>query len=145
MYGARSIQAPDPQYAPMLSAEAESATSGALPPRIAAMILSSLIPPTLSTVTFGYFFSKAAMFWLKTPSSRFVNPLQTVTVAGSFLSNVWASPELPESPPPHAASATDAPTAARIAASPVPRLPSSLNLVTSSSRVAAAHSHSRKQ
>ena len=38
----------------MLSVLKDCTTSGALPPRIAAMILSSLIPPTLLTVIHGY-------------------------------------------------------------------------------------------
>ena len=37
----------------MLSEEKECATSGALPPRIAATILSSFTPPTTFTRTFG--------------------------------------------------------------------------------------------
>ena len=38
---------------PALSAVNDCATSGALPPRMAAMILSSLTPPTILTVDVG--------------------------------------------------------------------------------------------
>jgi hypothetical protein len=56
----------------VLSVENEIATSGALPPRIAAMILSSLTAPTLLTVIHGYLAWKSFRTPSSTPSSRLV-------------------------------------------------------------------------
>ena len=117
MYGVRSIQPPDEQKAPVLSVLNESVTSGALPPRSAATILSSLTLPTLSTETFGFCFSNLSMIELKTSSSRPVKPLQIVRSYCLSGSKVCASPELELvelSSPPQAASPSAAATAAEI-------------------------------
>src|SRR3954451_9606674 len=82
MRGPRSAHAPDPQKLPVLSVENDCAMSGALPPRIAATILSSLIPPTVLTFTPGCARSKPATTPLMIFSSRWVKPTQSVTVAG---------------------------------------------------------------
>src|SRR3954454_16509548 len=102
MYGARSTQAPEPQNAPELSAVKDWATSGALPPRLAAMILSSLMPPTTRTFTPGFCFSNPLTVSLKTFSSRSVNPTQSVMSAGSSLAGLEAAgvPALSPPPPP---------------------------------------------
>ena len=106
----RSIQPPDEQKAPVLSVLNESVTSGALPPRSAATILSSLTLPTLSTVTFGFCFSKSSMTPLKTSSSRPVKPVHSVIVTGlpSYLAAALSPPPESSSPPmqPDAPSAT---------------------------------------
>ena len=78
----RSIQPPDEQNAPVLSALNDCTTSGALPPRIAAMILSSLMPPTVLTLMSGVRASKSSTACLITPSSRAVKPTQSVMFAG---------------------------------------------------------------
>src|SRR5689334_11797276 len=83
MRGARSVHAPDEQKLPVLSVEKDWATSGALPPRIAATILSSLIPPMVLTLTPGCARSKSATTPLMVLSSRAVKPTQRVTVAGA--------------------------------------------------------------
>ena len=57
-------------------ASKECATSGALPPRIAATILSSEIPPTTFTWMSGCVFSKSAITSFMTPSSRSVKPFR---------------------------------------------------------------------
>src|SRR4051812_20325962 len=62
----------------------ELATSGALPARIAATILSSLIDPATSTVTFGCALSYSAATFLKTLSSRALQPTQTVSLVGAL-------------------------------------------------------------
>ena len=54
MYGPRSIQAPDEVKAPTFDDVNELTTSGALPPRMAAMIWSSFTEPRTVTVTFGW-------------------------------------------------------------------------------------------
>src|SRR3954468_8572255 len=105
MYGLRLTQAPEPQNAPELSAVNDCATSGALPPRLAAMILSSLMPPTTRTFTPGWSASKSFTASLKTLSSRWVKPTHSVMLAGSslagaFFAGVLASPEPPPPPEP---------------------------------------------
>src|SRR3954471_8470141 len=82
MRGPRSVHAPDPQKLPVLSVENDCAMSGALPPRMAATILSSLIPPTVFTFTPGCARSKPATTPLMIFSSRWVKPTHSVTVAG---------------------------------------------------------------
>src|SRR3954447_26996821 len=88
MYGARSIHAPEPQNAPALSAENDWATSGAFPPRLAATILSSLMPPTTLTWTPAFSASKSFTTPLITPSSRCVKPTHSVMSAGSSLAGL---------------------------------------------------------
>jgi hypothetical protein len=61
----------------------ELTTSGAVPARIAATILLSLIEPTTLTVTFGLFLSYSATTCLKTPSSRALQPTQIVSFVGA--------------------------------------------------------------
>ena len=102
MYGARSIQAPEPQKAPVLSDEKESATSGALPPRIAATILSSFTPADAVDVDVRVQLLEGLDQLVEDADLALpgVNPLQTVTVAGSFVSNVCAVPSEPPPPPP---------------------------------------------
>jgi hypothetical protein len=68
------IQAPDEQNAPVLSVENECATSGELPPRAAAMILSSSTLPSTFTVILGFCLWKSATTPLITFSSRSENP-----------------------------------------------------------------------
>src|SRR3954465_708269 len=92
MYGLNPIQPPEPQNAPVLSAVNDCATSGELPPRMAAMILSSLMPPTTLTVIHGCVRWKAATVCLITPSSRSVKPFHSVIVTGLWL--VLAPPPL---------------------------------------------------
>src|SRR5919201_49546 len=126
MYGLRSIQPPEEQKAPVLSAVNDCAASGALPPRIAAMILSSLIPPTLLTVIHGWVAWKAATAWLTTPSSRLVKPFHNVMVTGLWLAVVPAACVLVDDlspPPPHAASARAAENAAAAAMRRMPKAP----------------------
>src|SRR3954451_15176051 len=107
MLGLRSIQAPVPEKLPRLSVVNDSATSGALPPRIACTILSSLTPPMLLTVMFGWALWKSAMTESRTPFSRLVKPLQSLIVTGLLSSAVAAGVPPPPppllSPPPHAA------------------------------------------
>src|SRR4051795_8632903 len=83
MRGARSVHAPEAQKLPVLSVEKDWATSGALPPRIAATILSSLMPPMVLTFTPGCARSKSATTPLIALSSRAVKPTHSVTVAGA--------------------------------------------------------------
>ena len=98
----------------MLSAVNDCATSGELPPRMAAMILSSLTPPTTLTVIHGCDWWKASTACLTTPSSRLVNPFQRVIVTGVRLAAVVPPLALPvvvdllSPPPPQAPSATAA-------------------------------------
>jgi hypothetical protein len=66
------------------------ATSGDFPPRLAAMILSSLMPPTTFTVTPGFFASKPVTTLLMTRSSRAVKPTHSVRWAGSSLAALAA-------------------------------------------------------
>src|SRR3954452_4384091 len=123
MRGPRSAHAPDPQKLPVLSVENDCAMSGALPPRIAATILSSLIPPTVLTFTPGCARSKPATTPLMVFSSRWVKPTQRVTVAGLSCASAPVPPaavdaapgadELDEDgppllPPPHAATTSAA-------------------------------------
>src|SRR6185312_6468851 len=81
--GPRSVHAPDAQKLPVLSVEKDWAMSGALPPRIAATILSSLMPPMVLTFTPGFACSKRATTPLMILSSRCVKPTHSVTVAGA--------------------------------------------------------------
>ena len=105
----------------MLSVENDRATSGALPPRIAATILSSLMPPTLLTFTPGFACSNRATTPLMIFSSRCVNPTHSVTVAGASgfsaalpeaaAEDVGAAPDEDEELeplPPHAAASSAA-------------------------------------
>ena len=69
MYELRLIHAPVPQYSPVLSEEPDWATSGALPPRIAARIFWSLTPPTTVTWIDGCVFSNCAITFFTTVSS----------------------------------------------------------------------------
>src|SRR5215471_10975453 len=80
--GARSIHAPVPQYTPTFADVKELTTSGALPDRIAAVILSSLIEPTTSICTFGCAFWYSATTLLNSLSSRALQPTQTVSFVG---------------------------------------------------------------
>src|SRR4051794_527036 len=119
MLGLRSIQPPDEQNAPVLSALKDCTASGALPPRIAAMILSSLTAPTVLTVMFGCALWNAATASLTTPSSRCSNPTQNVMVTGSWLLVALDPPPLDalsSPPPPHAPSASVTSTIDAVAA-----------------------------
>src|SRR3954463_4417501 len=79
--GFRSIHAPELQYLPTFADVNELTTSGTLPLRIAAVILSSLIPPTTFTVTSGCFLSYSATRLLNALSSRALQPTQTVMLS----------------------------------------------------------------
>src|SRR5690348_15119017 len=68
----------------------ELATSGALPARIAATILSSLIDPTTLTLTFGCALAYSAATPLKTLSSRALQPTHTVSFVGALFFAVAA-------------------------------------------------------
>ena len=57
----------------------ELTTSGALPPRSAAMILSSLMPPTTLTSTAAFLRSYSATTFLNSLSSRALQPTHTVS------------------------------------------------------------------
>ena len=57
----------------------ELTTSGELPPRSAAMILSSLMPPTTSTSTAAFLRSYSAATFLNSLSSRALHPTHTVS------------------------------------------------------------------
>ena len=119
----------------MLSVLNESVTSGALPPRSAATILSSLTLPTLSTLTFGFCCSKSLMIPSRTSSSRPVKPLHIVRSYCLFGSKVCASPELEllSSPPPQAASPRAAASAAEIS-----RVTIAVRLIVSPSRLTSS-------
>src|ERR1700750_2529448 len=82
MYGVRSIQPPEEQKAPVLSVSNESATSGGLPPRMAATILLLSTAPTLLIFTAGCSLWKPFSTEFQTPSSRSLKPLHTVSVTG---------------------------------------------------------------
>ena len=58
MRSLRFVHWPDEQNLPVLLGENESSASGALPPAIAAMILSSWMLPVPLTVIHGYFLWK---------------------------------------------------------------------------------------
>src|SRR5690242_5006547 len=92
--GARSIQPPVPQYTPTSYELNELATSGALPARIAATILLSLMLPTTLTCTFGCALSYSAITLLKTLSSRALQPTQTVSFVGELVRAVAAVAEM---------------------------------------------------
>src|SRR3954465_1296462 len=108
MYGCSLIHAPEEQNAPVLSVENECATSGELPPRAAAMILSSSTAPRTFTVILGFFLWKSATTPLITFSSRSEKPVQSVIVTGlpSYLAAALP-PDESSSPPKH----PDAPSA----------------------------------
>src|SRR5690349_20581404 len=127
MYGLRSIQPPELQNAPVLSAVKDCATSGEFPPRMAAMILSSLLRPPTFTVRFGCSWWNASTACCTTPSSRFVNPFQSVIVTGFAVSPLDALDVLgvllpPPPPPPQAT--TSAAEAVRTAATLIAEPPS---------------------
>ena len=108
----------------MLSVENEWATSGELPPRAAAMILSSSTAPRTFTVIFGFFLWKSSVTPLMTFSSRSEKPVQSVIVTGlpsylaaaCFVDESSSPPMQPEAP----SKAATAKTALR--ARPKPRL-----------------------
>src|SRR4051794_6575905 len=79
MSDGRAIQPPALQYLPTLYEVKELTTSGALPARIAATILLSLMLPTTFTCTFGCDWSYSATTLLNTESSRALQPTQTVS------------------------------------------------------------------
>src|SRR3954453_11273937 len=111
MYGLRSIQPPDEQNAPVLSVSNESATSGGLPPRMAATILLLSTAPTLLIFTAGWSLWKPFSTEFQTPSSRSLKPLHTVNVMGferSALAVVVPPPPLlpPQATTPVAAART---------------------------------------
>src|SRR3954451_14589686 len=115
MLGLRSIQPPDEQNAPVLSALNDCTASGALPPRIAAMILSSLTAPTVLTVIHGCVRWNWSTACLTTPSSRCSKPTQNVIDTGLLLraavgplSLGFSSPPPPQALTTSAASTTDA-------------------------------------
>src|SRR5438045_4350191 len=105
MYGLRSIQPPDEQKAPVLSVSNESATSGGLPPRMAATILLLSTAPTLLIFTAGCSWWKPFRTLFQIFSSRSVKPLHTVSVTGFVRSAVAVVFEPPPPPllPPQAA------------------------------------------
>src|SRR6476646_10932393 len=74
--GFRSIHAPELQYCPTFAEVKELTTSGTFPLRIAAVILSSLMPPTTLTVTSECFLSYSATTPLKAFSSAALQPTQ---------------------------------------------------------------------
>ena len=75
----RSIQPPVPQYTPTSYELNELTTSGAVPARIAATILSSLMLPTTFKATPGFAFWYSAASFLNALSSRALHPTQTVS------------------------------------------------------------------
>src|SRR5213596_3260390 len=87
--GFRSSQAPELQYWPTFADVNELTTSGTLPLRMAAVILSSLIPPTTFTFTSGWFLSYSATMLLNALSSRALQPTQIVMV--SAFVPAWAA------------------------------------------------------
>src|SRR3954451_19316637 len=103
MYGCSLIQAPDEQNAPVLSVENECATSGELPPRAAAMILSSSTLPSTFTVILGFCLWKSSVTPLITPSSRSEKPVHSVIVTGlpSYFAAALSPPAESSSPPMH--------------------------------------------
>src|SRR5215211_2645995 len=85
MYGPRSIQAPLGQKAPVLSELNDCATSGALPPRIAATILSSFVPPITFTWIPACVASKSFTTAFSVSSSGSTKGVHMVMFAGSTL------------------------------------------------------------
>src|SRR5439155_9755669 len=79
--GFRSSQAPELQYWPTFADVKELTTSGTLPLRIAAVILSSLMPPTTFTVTSECLLSYSATTPLKAFSSAALQPTQIVMLS----------------------------------------------------------------
>src|ERR1700754_3703387 len=135
MRGPRSVHAPDEQKLPVLSVENDWAMSGALPPRIDATILSSLMPPTVLTFTPGCARSKPATTPLMIFNSRAVKPTHSVTVAGASGFSADPAPAdvdagdedaedaPPLPPPPPQAAATSAPATSSAVSAPA-RVPS---------------------
>src|ERR1700675_1366042 len=91
--GFRSSHAPELQYWPTFADVKELTTSGTFPLRIAAVILSSLMPPTTLTVTPGCFLSYSATTPLKAFSSAALQPTQIVMLS-AFAPDVPAVAEL---------------------------------------------------
>src|SRR4029453_7622483 len=83
MYEPKSLQAPLGQNTPVLSELNECATSGALPPRIAATILSSFVPPITFTLMPAWVASKSFTTALSVFSSGSTNGVHIVMFAGS--------------------------------------------------------------
>src|SRR3954447_8472042 len=81
----------------------EMATSGAGPPRIDWVILSSSWLPTFWIVMFGWRAWKPAMTWPRPFSSRSEKALQTVTVAFWLLDGSGVGAGEPEPTPVHPA------------------------------------------
>src|SRR6266550_4296682 len=106
--GFKSSQAPELQYWPTFADVKELTTSGTLPLLIAAVILSSLMPPTTLMFTSGCFLSYSAAILLKALSSRALQPTQTVMVSACV--PAWA--ELLAVPPTTAAATPTSTTAA---------------------------------
>jgi len=67
----------------VLSEVNDCATSGAFPPRIAATILSSFVPPITLTWIPGFLVSKSLTTFLNVISSGSTNGVQIVMFAGS--------------------------------------------------------------
>src|SRR5436190_3147558 len=101
--GPRSIQAPVEQKLPVFDDVNVLTTSGTLPLRIAARILSSTIEPTTLTFTFECFLSYSATRRLNSPSSWVLalQPTHAVMVTG-FDEESLDDEELFEPPPKHA-------------------------------------------
>src|SRR5262245_48876183 len=88
----------------------ELTTSGALPERSAAMILSSLIEPTTFTSTDAFFLSYSDTTFLNSLSSRALQPTQTV----SFVAAVCCDDAVDATAANAAASARTAATSAAV-------------------------------
>src|SRR5215813_1472532 len=127
MYGVRSIQPPDEQNAPVLSVSNESATSGGLPPRIAATILLLSTAPTLLIFTAGWSLWKPASTEFQTPSSRSLKPLHTVSVTGCVRSAAAVVFDPPPPPPPPQAETPIAATRAIARTAALRRMPTHLS------------------
>ena len=76
----------------------ELTTSGALPPRSAAMILSSLMPPTTLTSTAAFLRSYLAATFLNSLSSRALQPTHTVSLVAAFAGWAQWTPSLRDAP-----------------------------------------------
>ena len=98
---------------PTLADVNELTTSGAFPPRRAAMILSSLIPPTTLTVTAGLLLSYSAATFLNSLSSRALQPTQTVSVVAAVPPFAAGEVDAASSDTAAAATATSASAASR--------------------------------
>ena len=98
MNGVRSAKAPELQNWPTLSVVNDETTSGACgpPARSAWLILSSVIPPTTLTCTFGFASSNASIVaWIAATSLSALQPCQKVMVVSA--SGLSSGPP-PESP-----------------------------------------------